>query len=212
MMASSHSGFSLFTTTPFKDLVCGQSSSHWQRLRVSSYRGVFLFNHEPYHPQRDNKVGVSSQTTPMGTITYTHSPRTRVDSSRHTHGSESSPIVQGLVQDINVYKTYGPWLSRWNLSTTDAFKMQWVFSFLPRQTNKYPWVLHTRVLFFPTIPLRVYSFPTKKTGSISQKKHTPRQKMTPAHLKRYCGWQKEDTLMKQTPKDRTFIHTAGALE
>jgi len=142
-MASSHSGFSLFTTTPFKDLVYGQSSSHWQRLRVSSYRGFFLFYHEPYHPQRDNKVGVSSWTTPMGTITYTHSPRTRVDSSRHTHGSKSSPIVQGLVQDLNVYETHG--LSRWNLSTTDAFKMLWVLSFLTLQTNKYPRVLHTRV-------------------------------------------------------------------
>jgi len=26
---------------------------------------------------------------------------------RHTHGSESLPIVQGLVQDLNVYKTHG---------------------------------------------------------------------------------------------------------
>jgi len=70
--------------------------------------GFFLFNHEPYHPQRINKVGVSSEITPMATITYTHSPRTGVDSSRHTHGSASSPIVQGLVQDLNVYKTRGP--------------------------------------------------------------------------------------------------------
>ena len=66
---------------------------HWQRLQVSSYRGFFLFNHEPYQPQRINRVGVSFQTTPMGTITYTHGPRTGIDSSRHTHGSESSPVV-----------------------------------------------------------------------------------------------------------------------
>jgi len=32
-----------------------------------------------------------------------------------------------------------------NLTTTDAFKMQWVFPFLPQQTNKQPLVLHTRV-------------------------------------------------------------------
>ena len=31
-------------------------------------------------------------------------------------------------------------------------------------------------------------------------------------LKRYCGWQKEATLLKQTSKDRTFIHAAGALQ
>ena len=60
-------------TTTFKDLVYGQSSSHWQRLRVSSYRGCFLFNHEPYQPHWINKVGVSFQTNPLGTITYTHS-------------------------------------------------------------------------------------------------------------------------------------------
>jgi len=31
-------------------------------------------------------------------------------------------------------------------------------------------------------------------------------------LQRYCGWPKEATLLKQTPKDRTFIHAAGALQ
>ena len=31
-------------------------------------------------------------------------------------------------------------------------------------------------------------------------------------LKRYCGWQKETKLLKQTPTDRTFIHAAGALQ
>jgi len=150
------------------EFVLGQSSRHWERLRVSSYRGFFLF------PQRIDKVGVSFQTTPMGIITYTHSPRTGVDSSRHTHGSESSTIVQGLVQDLNVFHTHGVWLSWQNLTTADAFMTQWVFSFtttnryipkgitsrirtqslrtgvhdavgcpfLPRQTDEYPRVLH----------------------------------------------------------------------
>jgi len=31
-------------------------------------------------------------------------------------------------------------------------------------------------------------------------------------LKRYCGWQNEAMLLKQTSKDRTFIHEAGALQ
>ena len=31
-------------------------------------------------------------------------------------------------------------------------------------------------------------------------------------FKRYCGWQKEATALKQTPKDKTFIHAAGALQ
>ena len=74
--------FFLFTTTTFKDLVYGQSSSYRQRLRVSSYRGFFLSYHGPDQPKRTNKVGVSYQTIPMGTITYTHSPRTGVDSSK----------------------------------------------------------------------------------------------------------------------------------
>ena len=99
--------FFFLTTTTFKNLVYGQSSSYWQRLQVSSYRGFFYFNHEPYQPHRIINVGVSFQTTSMGTITYAHSPLTGVDSSRHAHGSESSPIVQGLVQDLNVYKTHG---------------------------------------------------------------------------------------------------------
>ena len=49
--------FSFFTIITFKDLVYGQSSSHWQSLRVSSSRGFFLFYHEPYQPQRINKGG-----------------------------------------------------------------------------------------------------------------------------------------------------------
>ena len=31
-------------------------------------------------------------------------------------------------------------------------------------------------------------------------------------LKRYCRWQNEATLLKQTSKDRTFIHATGALQ
>ena len=92
--------------------------------------------------KKRKKVGVSFQTTPMGTITYIQSSRTGFDSSRHTHGSESSLIVQGLLQDLNVYKPHGVWLSQWNLITTDAFKMQWVFSFLTWQTKKNQRVLH----------------------------------------------------------------------
>ena len=30
-------------------------------------------------------------------------------------------------------------------------------------------------------------------------------------LKNYCGLQNEDTPLKQTPKDKTCIHAAGAL-
>jgi len=45
-------GFFFSSTTTFQDVVYGQSSSHWHRLRVSSYCGVFLFHHGPYQPQR----------------------------------------------------------------------------------------------------------------------------------------------------------------
>jgi len=31
-------------------------------------------------------------------------------------------------------------------------------------------------------------------------------------LKRYCGWQKEATLLQQIPKDRIFIYAADALQ
>ena len=47
------------------------------------------------------------------------------------------------------------------------------FPFLPRQTNKYPRVLHTRVSFFPDHNIKgLLFFQPKKTGSISQKTHT----------------------------------------
>ena len=31
-------------------------------------------------------------------------------------------------------------------------------------------------------------------------------------LKGFCGWKKEATLLKQTKKDRAFMHAAGALQ
>ena len=71
--------FFFLTTITFLDIVYRQSSSHWQRLWVSSYRGVFFFHCEPYQLQRINKVGgVSFQTTPMVKITHTHSSQTGV--------------------------------------------------------------------------------------------------------------------------------------
>jgi len=43
---------------------------------------VFSFLPRTIPTSTVNKVGVSFQTTPMGTITYTHSPQTGVDSSK----------------------------------------------------------------------------------------------------------------------------------
>ena len=72
-------GFFFFTTTTFKDLVYGQSSSHWQRLQVSSSRGFFLFYHEPYQPQRINKGGSPFRPPPWAkslTLTGVESSKT----------------------------------------------------------------------------------------------------------------------------------------
>ena len=74
------SSFSTITTWAYLDTVYGQSSNHWQRLLVSSYRGGFLFYHAPLQTERISTVGVSSETTPMGTIIHTHCLRTRVNS------------------------------------------------------------------------------------------------------------------------------------
>ena len=73
--------FPFFTTTSFKDLVYGQSSSHWQRLRVSSSRGFFPFLPRTIPTSTDQQGGISFHTTHMGKITHTHSPRTGVESS-----------------------------------------------------------------------------------------------------------------------------------
>jgi len=101
---------------------------------------VFPFLPRTIPTSTDWQGGVSFQTTPMGKITHIHSTRTGVrglSPQRHTYGSESVSIVQGLVYDLNVYKTHGEWLSQWNLTTWDAFKIQRVFSFLPRPTDNY---------------------------------------------------------------------------
>jgi len=74
--------FPFFTTTSFKDLVYGQSSSHWQRLRVSSSRGFFSFFPLTIPTSTDQQGGVSFQTTLMGKITHTHSPQTGFESSK----------------------------------------------------------------------------------------------------------------------------------
>jgi len=100
-------GFSFFTATTFKDLVYGQSSSHWQRLRVSSSRGFFLLYHEPYQPQRINKGRSPFRPLPWAKSLILTDHRLELSPQRHTCGSESVPIVQGLVYDLNVYKTNG---------------------------------------------------------------------------------------------------------
>jgi len=67
----------------------------------------------------------------------------------------------------------------WDLTTTDVFKMQWVFSVLPRQTNKYPWVLHTRVYFFEAHTMKGLLFPNqKRLGPFPKKAHTPSENGT----------------------------------
>jgi len=134
-------GFFFFTTITFKDLVYVQSSSLWYRLLVSLSRGFFLFYHEPYQPQRINKGGSPFRPPPWAKSLILTVPGLGLSPQRHTYGSESVSMVQGLVYDLNVYKTHGEWLSQWNLTTWDTLKMQWVFSFLPRPTDKYPRVL-----------------------------------------------------------------------
>jgi len=96
---------------------------------------------------------------------------TVVDSSRHTHGSASSPTVQGLVQDLNVYKPHGPWLSQWNLSTTVAFKMQWFFLFYhDKQTNTHEYYIHGFI--FPAHIINGLLFPNQKRLGPFPKKST----------------------------------------
>ena len=103
--------------------------------------GFSPFYHEPYQPQRINKGGSPFRPPPWAKSLILTVPGLGLSPQRHTYGSESVPIVQGLVYDLNVYKTHGEWLSQWNLTTWDAFKIQWVFSFLPRPTDKYLRVL-----------------------------------------------------------------------
>ena len=66
-------------------------------------RRFFLFYHEPYQPQRINKGGSPFRPPPWAKSLILTVPGLGLSPQRHTYGSESVPIVQGLVQDLNVY-------------------------------------------------------------------------------------------------------------
>jgi len=117
----------------------------WMDFFLSPHIVGFLFYHKPCQPQRINKVGVSFQTTPMGKITYTHSPRTGVDSSK------TYPRVRifacGPKTGTRSKCLQTPWGVTLTMEPNHPRRLQEAvgFFFLPRQTNKYPRVLHTRV-------------------------------------------------------------------
>ena len=68
---------------------------------------VFPFLPRTIPTSTDQQEGISFQTTPMCKITHTHSPRTGVESSTTYLRVRICVIVQGLVYDLNVYKTHG---------------------------------------------------------------------------------------------------------
>jgi len=57
-------GFLFFTTTTFLDIVHEQSSNHWQRLRVSSYRGLFFFQVTTNHTNHNGSTRWGSPSRP----------------------------------------------------------------------------------------------------------------------------------------------------
>jgi len=88
----------------------------------------------------DQQGGVSFQTTPMGKVTHTHSPRTGVESSTtylrvriRVYSPRTGIRSKCLQNPCGVTLTM--------VTTCDAFKMQWVFPFLPRPTDEYLRVL-----------------------------------------------------------------------
>ena len=98
-------GFSFFfTTTLFKEFVYGHSSHYWKRPQVSLTRGFFFISPRTSPTSTDRQGGVSFQRTPPWAKSLILTlPGLRVSTQRHTYGSESVPIVQGLVYDLNVY-------------------------------------------------------------------------------------------------------------
>ena len=64
------------------------------------------FYHEPYQPQRIDKGGSPSRVPPWAKSLILTVPGLGLSPQRHAYGSESVPIVQGLVYDLNVYKTH----------------------------------------------------------------------------------------------------------
>jgi len=102
--------------------------------------GFFFFttNHTNRNDQLLNTEGFSFEATPMNTIIHTHSSQTGVEFSRHTQRSESWPYSPRTgARSKCVQKPWGVDLTM-DLTTADAFKTQWVFSFLPRQNRQIP--------------------------------------------------------------------------
>jgi len=106
-MAPSHSGFFLFNHYNLQGSCLRtviQTLVETAGLLIS---WVFLFYHESYQPQRITKGGFSFRPPPWAQFLTLTFHGLGLSPQRHTHGSESLPIVQGLVQDLNVYKPHG---------------------------------------------------------------------------------------------------------
>jgi len=106
-MAPSHSGFFLFYH-------CNLQGSYLRTViqPLAETAGlliswVFSFYHEPYQPQRINKWGSRFRPPPWSESLILTVHGLGLSPPRHTYGSESVPIVQGPVYDLNVYKTHG---------------------------------------------------------------------------------------------------------
>jgi len=84
-------------------------------------------------------------------------------------------IVQGLVQDLNVYKTHGTWFSQWNLTSTDAMG----FSFFTTTNDQMSTGITYMDSIFSRHNIKGLLFPNQtRLGPLPKKARTPSESDT----------------------------------
>jgi len=109
-MSPSHSGFFLFYHYNLQGSCLRTVIQSLVKTAGLLISWVFSFLPRTIPISTDQQGGVSFQTTPIGkkkkSLILTV-PGLRLSPQQHTYGSESVSIVQGLVYNLNVYKTHG---------------------------------------------------------------------------------------------------------
>ena len=179
-LPSSQSGF--FPFLPLRPPGILATASHpatgldYESPHIVGFFSFFTTNHtnrnaptrrgSPWRPLPWSQISVNPQSTDWGWFLKTY-PRVRILPYSPRTGTRTKCPHRSRLQDAVGFFFFTTTNKQ---IPTGTFKTQWVFSFLPRQTNKYPRVLHTRVYFF--LPPQHKGFTLsqpKKTGSISQK-------------------------------------------
>jgi len=107
MMAPSHSGFFLFYHYNLQGSCLRTVIQPLVETAGLLISWIFSFYPRTIPTSTDQQGGSPFKPPPWAKSLTLTVHGLGLSPQRHTHGSKSLPIVQGLVQDLNVYKTHG---------------------------------------------------------------------------------------------------------